>query len=76
MKSFQLSLIHHGKHIKGEIFPLHDAGIQGIPLSYKVVIEGQSLGLVRCDKNKWISTDIADESLTAAIGNYIHLWYE
>jgi hypothetical protein len=76
MKSFQLSIVHKGKHVQGEVIPLHDAGIGGIPLSYKVVIDGKNHGVVRCGPNKWLSTDIADESLVAAIGNYIHLWQE
>ena len=73
---FQLSIVHKGKHITGEIVPLHDAGIQGIPLSYKVVMDGKQYGIIRCSEDKWLSSEISDESLVAAIGHYIHSWYE
>ena len=73
---FQLSIVHKGKHITGEIIPLHDSGIQGIPLSYEIVIEGKHYGIIRCAKDKWLSTEMNDESLVAAIGQYIHAWYE
>jgi hypothetical protein len=76
MKPFQLSIVHNGSHIKGEVIPLHDEDIQGIPLSYEVVIDGKNYGIFRCRKDRWISTDINDDSLVDAIGNYIHSWYE
>jgi hypothetical protein len=76
MKPFQLSIVHHGNHIKGEVIPMNDQDVQGIPLSFEVKIEGKNYGMFRCNKDKWLSTDIKDESLVDAIGNYIHAWYE
>ena len=76
MKSFRLSINHRGKHFNGEVFPLHDSGIQGIPLSYKVELEGKNYGIIHCGKDKWVSAEIEDQSLVNAIGSYIHAWYE
>jgi hypothetical protein len=76
MKPFQLSLVHKGTHIKGEVVPQHDEDMQGIPLSFNVIIDGKEYGMIRCAKDRWLSNNITDDTLVNAIGNYIHAWYE
>lgn len=76
MKRFHLSIDYKGKHIEGEVMPLNEPKIEGVPLVHQLIIDGKNLGLIHCTKETWLADKIKDRELVKIIGNYIHAWYE
>ena len=76
MKPFHIVLDYRGKRIEGELIPLDDRKVQGVPLIHKLILEGKEQGLIMCDSANWKATKLTDKKLINEIGNYIHEWYE
>ena len=80
-KRFPLTLDFEGRHYKGRITPSEQAGKNGLPVFYRVELDGRLFAYLCCADNGWQEKEPAEpgdksKGLINAIGKYIKGFYE
>ena len=73
-----LSLDYEGKHYRGSITPSEEKGSNGIPVFFRVIVDGQFFAYLCCADHGWVDRDKSgtDPGLVGAIGEYVKRFYE
>ncbi|SHL68691.1 hypothetical protein SAMN05444266_104402 [Chitinophaga jiangningensis] len=71
-----LQLEVKGVKYKGEAVPIADTCTKGVCYQAEVMLNDESLGIIRCAKSGWKMDLVKDQQLIDAIGNEIMLWFE
>lgn len=76
--AFPLSLDFEGRHYKGEISPSEETGKNGMPVYFRVSIDGQLFAYLCCADKGWWDRDGSGkpDGLVNAIGDYITEYYQ
>ena len=77
-ESFRLELDYEGKRYSGIITPSEEKDAADFPVFFRIEIGGELFTYICCGESGWHKRDAKGESdgLIAAIGDYIHDWYE
>jgi hypothetical protein len=77
-KTFPLELDYDGNHYSGTILPSDELDAKGLPVFYRVELDGKLFAYICCGELGWQRRDEpqAQSGLINAIGNYILEWYE
>jgi hypothetical protein len=72
-KTFPFSLEYEGQHYAGDVTPSEEKGANGMPVFYRVTMEGEFFAYLCCGDNGWNEKDDSGKpkGLIGAIGNYI-----
>ena len=73
---FPLELNYEGTHYSGTIEPSRELDEQGVPIHYRVIINGELFAYLCCGSNGWDDNGSHPKNVINAIGEYIKEWYE
>jgi hypothetical protein len=66
----------NGVAYKGEAVPIAETCSNGVCYEAEVMLNDESLGIIRCAKSGWKMDLVKDQKLVDAIGNELFLWFE
>lgn len=77
-KTFPLNLDFKGRHYQGRITPSEEIGKNGMPVYFRITLNGEFFAYLCCADNGWMEKDGGDrpKALISAIGEYIKHFYE
>lgn len=73
---FPLSLDYEGEHYNGTIEPSTEVDEHGVPVHFRVIIDGKLFAYLCCGSKGWGDDGSHPKNLVNAIGQYITEWYE
>jgi hypothetical protein len=76
--TFPLSLDFEGKHYHGRIIPSEELGKNGMPVYFRVTLDGEFFAYICCADTGWMEREGHNKpkALVNAIGAYIMDFYE
>ena len=77
-KAFPLNLNFEGRHYQGRITPSEEVGKSGMPVYFRITLNGEFFAYLCCADNGWMERDGGGrpKALVNAIGEYIKDFYE